>query len=46
MKNKLFAKKYYLCTTKKRRSNDYCLLFVVSLIRLYNCELCTMNYAL
>lgn len=46
MKNKLFAKKYYFCILKKRRSND--ILFVIYCIidtslQIFDFQLSTFN---
>ena len=46
MKNKLFAKKYYLCMMKMRRSND--ILFIIcyvidTSIQIFDFQLSTFN---
>ena len=47
MKNKLFAKKYYLCMMKMRRSNDI-LLFIICYVidtslQIFDFQLSTFN---
>ena len=49
MKNKLFAKKYYFCMVKMRRSND--ILFIICCVidtslQIVNCQLLIVNCTL